>query len=140
MYAAESIVGLATNPDITSDQVRTVPTEKPTEGVGSVEAPRGTLFHHYWTDERGVLTRANLIVGTTNNYAPMAMSVSRAARSLIHGGTVITEGLLNRIEMAFRAYDPCLGCATHSLPGRMPMIVTIRGSDGAVVDVLRRDG
>ena len=65
----------------------------------------------------------NLVVGTTNNYAPIAMSVERAARSLIHGGEVVSEGLLNRIEMAFRAYDPCFGCATHSLPGQMPLEV-----------------
>jgi F420-non-reducing hydrogenase large subunit len=104
--------------------------------VGIVEAPRGTLTHHYWTDERGVLTKVNLIVGTTNNYAPISMSVRKAAESLIHGGTIITEGLLNRIEMAFRAYDPCFGCATHSLPGQMPLEVTIRNAAGQPVEVL----
>jgi F420-non-reducing hydrogenase large subunit len=118
--------------------VHAVPTEKPTEGVAIVEAPRGTLTHHYWTDERGVLTRVNLIVGTTNNYAPISMSIKKAAQTLIHGGTVISEGLLNKVEMAFRAYDPCLGCATHSLPGQMPLEVVIRAADGRPVEVLRQ--
>jgi len=138
LYAAERWVELATDPEITSDNFRTIPTEKPTEGVGIVEAPRGTLTHHYWTDERGILTRVNLIVGTTNNYAPISMSIKKAAESLIHKGTIITEGLLNQIEMAFRAYDPCLGCATHSLPGQMPLEVTIRDADGQVVEVLKQ--
>ncbi len=138
LYAAERWVELATDPEITSDNFRTIPTKKPTEGVGIVEAPRGTLTHHYWTDERGILTRVNLIVGTTNNYAPISMSIKKAAESLIHKGTIITEGLLNQVEMAFRAYDPCLGCATHSLPGQMPLEVTIRDADGQVVEVLKQ--
>lgn len=138
LYAAERWVELATDPEITSDQIRTVPTEKPTEGVGIVEAPRGTLTHHYWTDERGVVTKANLIVGTTNNYAPISMSISKAASTLIQKGTVVTEGLLNMVEMAFRAYDPCFGCATHSLPGQMSLEVTIRDAHGAVVERLAR--
>ena len=138
LYAAERIVELATDPEITSPEYHTVPTNTPTEGVGIVEAPRGTLTHHYWTDERGVVTKVNLIVGTTNNYAPISMSVKKAAQSLIHNGTVVTEGLLNMVEMAFRAYDPCFGCATHSLPGQMPLEVTIRDADGNPVDVLRQ--
>jgi F420-non-reducing hydrogenase large subunit len=138
LYAAERIVELAADPEITSDRVHVVPTEKPTEGVGIVEAPRGTLTHHYCTDDRGILTRVNLIVGTTNNYAPITMSIRRAAERLIHRGTVVSEGLLNRIEMAFRAYDPCFGCATHSLPGQMPLQVTIRNAAGEPVEVLRQ--
>ncbi len=140
MYAAERWVELATDPEITSPHVRTVPDATPTEGVGVVEAPRGTLTHHYWTDERGVVTRANLVVGTTNNYAPISMSISKAASTFIKHGTVVTEGLLNRVEMAFRAYDPCFGCATHSLPGQMPLELTIRDAAGEVVQILRRDG
>jgi F420-non-reducing hydrogenase large subunit len=139
LFAAERWVELATDPEITSPHFHTVPTEKPTEGVGIVEAPRGTLTHHYTTDERGLLTKVNLIVGTTNNYAPMAMSIKKAAQSLIHHGVVIREGLLNRVEMAFRLYDPCLGCATHALPGEMPMTLTIRNAKGEVVEVLQRD-
>ncbi len=102
-----------------------------------VEAPRGTLFHHYETDEHGLITKANLIVATQNNAARIAMSVEKAAKGLIQRGKV-TEGLLNKVEMAFRAYDPCLGCATHSLPGQMPLLVSIRDAAGQVVQELRR--
>jgi F420-non-reducing hydrogenase large subunit len=138
LYAAERWVELATDPEVTSPNFHTIPTEKPTEGVGCVEAPRGTLTHHYTTDERGVLTRVNLVVGTTNNYAPMSMSINKAASSLIKKGTVVTEGMLNMVEMAFRAYDPCFGCATHSLPGQMPLQVTIHDVQGNPVKVLRQ--
>ncbi len=138
LYAAERWVELATDPEITSDKFHSVPTEKPTEGVGIVEAPRGTLTHHYWTDERGILTKVNLIVGTTNNYAPITMSIQKAARSFIKHGTVVTEGLLNRVEMAFRAYDPCFGCATHAIPGQMPLEVTIHDANGNLVTNLKQ--
>ena len=137
VYAAEHWVELATDPEITSPNVHTVPTEIPTEGVGIVEAPRGTLTHHYTTDERGILTKVNLIVGTTNNYAPIQMSTNKAARNLIKGG-VVSEGLLNMVEMAFRAYDPCFGCATHSLPGQMPLEVKIHDQDGQLIDVIKQ--
>jgi F420-non-reducing hydrogenase large subunit len=137
LYAAERWVELATDPDITSPDVRALPTEKPSEGVGIVEAPRGTLTHHYRTDEKGLLTMVNLVVGTTNNNAAMSLSIAKAARSLIKSGTVVTEGLLNRIEMAYRAYDPCLGCATHALPGKIPLEVSIHDAAGEVVEVLR---
>jgi F420-non-reducing hydrogenase large subunit len=138
LYAAERWVELASDPEITSDNFHAIPTEVPTEGVGIVEAPRGTLTHHYTTDERGVLTKVNLIVGTTNNYAPISMSINKAASSLIKKGTVVTEGMLNMVEMAFRAYDPCFGCATHSLPGKMPLQVTIRDAKGEPVEVLKQ--
>ncbi|MCP5516939.1 MAG: Ni/Fe hydrogenase subunit alpha [Verrucomicrobiales bacterium] len=124
IYAAERIEQLINDPEITSEAIREVPTKTPTEGMGVVEAPRGTLFHHYQTDERGVISMANMIVATGNNAARIAMSVERAAKGLIKGGHV-TEGLLNKVEMAFRAYDPCLGCATHSLPGHLPLTVNI---------------
>jgi len=118
--------------------VRTLPTATPKEGIGVVEAPRGTLIHHYQTDERGVVTMANLIVATQGNAARMAMGVEKAAKGLISGKQV-SDGLLNMVEMAFRAYDPCLGCATHSLLGEMPLEVTIRDPEGEVVRVVRRD-
>ncbi len=100
-----------------------------------MEAPRGTLTHHYATDERGIVTKANLIVGTTNNNAPICMSVKKAAQGLIKNGEV-NEGLLNMVEMAFRAYDPCFGCATHSLPGQMPLEIRLRDRDGNIVQRL----
>jgi F420-non-reducing hydrogenase large subunit len=136
LYAAEHWVELARDPEITGKDYRALPTKTPTEGVGCVEAPRGTLTHHYVTDDRGILTKVNLIVGTTNNNAPISMSIKRAAQALIGKGKVVTEGLLNMVEMAFRAYDPCFGCATHSLPGQMPLQVTIRGPEGQVLQRL----
>jgi F420-non-reducing hydrogenase large subunit len=130
LYSAERMLELITDPEITDPNVRAPITEKPDEGIGSVEAPRGTLTHHYQTDENGILTKVNLIVGTTNNYAPITMSIQKAAKALINSGTEITEGLLNKIEMAFRNYDPCMSCATHSLPGQMPLEVVIRDAQG----------
>jgi F420-non-reducing hydrogenase large subunit len=134
LYAAERWVELARDSKITGKDYRVLPTATPTEGVGCVEAPRGTLTHHYTTDERGILTKVNLIVGTTNNNAPICMSVKKAAQTLICKGKVVSEGLLNMVEMAFRAYDPCFGCATHSLPGQMPLEVTLRDRQGRVVE------
>ena len=133
LYAAERMLELATDPEITDPNVRAIPTETPTVGVGIVEAPRGTLTHHYETDEDGILTKVNLIVGTTNNNAPITLSIKKAAAAVIHEGKV-NDGVLNMVEMAFRSYDPCLSCATHSLPGQMPLEVVVRSKDGSIVD------
>jgi F420-non-reducing hydrogenase large subunit len=135
LYSAENMVRLLDDDEIMSDNIRTLPTEKPTEGVGAVEAPRGTLIHHYKTDERGVITQANLIVATVANAAAICMSVERAARGLIKDG-VVNDALLNMVEMAFRAYDPCFGCATHSMPGQMPLVVEVKDPEGNVVERL----
>ena len=138
LYAAERMQELAHDPELTDPAVRAIPTAVPREGIGVVEAPRGTLFHHYQTDERGLITKANLIVATQNNAARISMSVEKAARGLITASTV-DEGVLNMVEMAFRAYDPCLGCATHSLPGSMPLSLRVCDRDGMVLSTLRRD-
>jgi F420-non-reducing hydrogenase large subunit len=136
--AAERLQELANDPELIDPNVRTLPTETPREGVVVVEAPRGTLFHHYVTDSRGVIEKANLIVATQNNSARIAMSVDKAAKGLISKGQV-SEGLLNKVEMAFRAYDPCHACATHSLPGSMPLMVEVHGPQGDTLSRLRRD-
>jgi len=125
LQAAELLVQLINDPEITSPEIRTLPTAKPSSGVGVVEAPRGTLYHHYETDENGLVKLANLIVATQNNAARIAMSVDKAAKGLIKKGHV-AEGLLNMVEMAFRAYDPCFGCATHAA-GQMPLTVNLYG-------------
>jgi F420-non-reducing hydrogenase large subunit len=138
LYAAERMKELADDPALTDANVRTLPTATPKEGIGVVEAPRGTLFHHYETDEKGVIRKANLIVATQNNAARIAMSVEKAAKGLIHGADV-SEGVLNMVEMAFRAYDPCHACATHSLPGSMPLLLHVRDRQGNTVATLRRD-
>ncbi|MGA3324276.1 MAG: Ni/Fe hydrogenase subunit alpha [Terriglobia bacterium] len=138
LYAAERLEEHSRDPEITNPEIRTLPTETPHEGIGVVEAPRGTLIHHYQTDDRGFITKANLIVATQNNAARMAMSVEKAAKGLISNG-IVSEGILNMVEMAFRAYDPCHGCATHSLPGSMPLMVRVHDSHGDVQSTLRRD-
>jgi len=132
LYAAERVVELARDPELTSPDIVNLPTATPKEGIGVVEAPRGTLIHHYQTDDQGILTGVNLIVATQNNSAAINMSVEKAARSLIKNGD-IPDGILNMIEMAFRAYDPCHACATHSLPGTMPLEVNVYDSDGNLV-------
>jgi F420-non-reducing hydrogenase large subunit len=138
LYAAERQLELVQDIEITDPKVRIIPNKIPDEGVGVVEAPRGTLYHHYKTDEKGMVTKVNLIVGTTNNNAPICISIRKAAQGLIKAGTIVTEGLLNRIEMAFRAYDPCLSCATHSLPGQMPLQVVIKDSRGEILRTVSR--
>ncbi len=138
LSAAERMVELARDEEITSPDVRVLPTAEPTEGVGIVEAPRGTLIHHYKTDRHGMVTGLNLIVATGLNYGAMCASVTKAAKSLIRDGEV-TDGLLNRVEMAFRAYDPCMSCATHAMPGHMPLVLRFRALDGTLIRSYRRD-
>jgi F420-non-reducing hydrogenase large subunit len=136
LYSAERALELARDPEITSDDIRNIPTEVRGEGIGVVEAPRGTLFHHYITDKNGIVEKVNLIVATGNNNAAICLSIKKAAESLIREAKV-DEGLLNMIEMAFRAYDPCYACATHSIVGKMPMVVNIY-KDGELIKRLER--
>jgi len=137
LQAAETMVKLLENKDITDPKIRNIPTETPDEGVGIVEAPRGTLIHHYKTDARGIITDANLIVATVHNAAAITMSIEKAAKAFIKGGKV-SEGLLNMTEMAFRPYDPCHACGTHSLPGDMPLVVNIYDRDRELIKKLKR--
>ncbi len=138
LYAAERLKELASDEEILDPHVRNIPADIPSEGIGVVEAPRGTLFHHYKTDERGLITDVNLIVATVNNSAALCMSIERAAKQLIKNGTV-SDGILNMVEMAFRAYDPCLACAAHFLPGQMPLIVTIYDTLKNIIETLKKD-
>jgi F420-non-reducing hydrogenase large subunit len=138
LYAAERLLELCQDSEITSPEVRTIPTATPDEGVSIIEAPRGTLIHHYKTDEKGIVEKVNLIVATAHNYPAMNMSIKKAAQGLLKKGREATEGLLNMIEMAFRAYDPCMACATHTLPGQMPLEVVIHNSRGEVTERLSR--
>jgi len=139
LYAAERLQELANDPEVTSPDIRNIPTATPKEGVGVVEAPRGTLIHHYQSDERGLITASNLIVATQNNAARIAMSVDKSAKGLISAGKV-DDGILNMVEMAFRAYDPCHGCATHTLPGQMPLSVRIYTPDHRLLREVTRTG
>ena len=138
LQAAERMQALANDPEILSPDVRTLPEVPPTEGIGVVEAPRGTLIHHYATDANGHPHDGQPDRGDrAQRGARSQMSIERAAKGVIHGGKV-DDGLLNMVEMAFRAYDPCFGCATHSLPGEMPLKATIRNARGEVVEVVER--
>lgn len=139
LYAAEKFLELCKDPEITDPNTRVIPTAKPDEGIGVVEAPRGTLIHHYQTDEKGVTQKVNLIVATINNHAAISLSIKKAAAGLIKGGKEVSDGILNMIEMAFRAYDPCFGCATHFLPGEMPMEIKIFDSNRKLVNIIKRD-
>ncbi len=103
--------------------------------MGVVEAPRGTLIHDYTTDADGMVTNVNLIVGTTHNNAPINMSVTQAAKALIHGGKA-DQGTLNTVEMSIRAYDPCLSCATHQLDGRLAVRLDIVDAEGNLLQSL----
>ncbi|MBM2824893.1 MAG: coenzyme F420-reducing hydrogenase, alpha subunit [Dehalococcoidales bacterium] len=138
LYAAERLLELSQDKEVTNPVVRTIPTATPDEGVGVVEAPRGTLIHHYKTDEKGIVQKVNLIVATAHNYPAMNMSIKKAAQGLIKNTQVVSEGLLNMVEMAFRAYDPCFGCATHTLPGQMPLEVIIYDSNREIIKRLSR--
>ena len=132
LYNAEYAVQLLNDPEITSKDIRVPVKPRAARGIGCTEAPRGTLIHDYETDENGIVTDVNIIVGTTHNNAPINMSVKQAAKALIKDGKY-DQGILNRVEMAIRAYDPCMSCATHNLDGRLAVKVDIVDSSGEVI-------
>ncbi len=138
LYCLERIGSLLDDPDIMSNNVRTYPPLEivPGQGVGVIEAPRGTLFHDYGTDEDGILTRVNLIVATGNNNWAMHTAAGAVAKAYVDG-TKLTEGMLNMVEAAIRCYDPCLSCSTHAI-GKMPLVVTLVAADGTVLDRISR--
>ncbi len=136
VYALERAKELLEDPGITGREVSNPAGPVSGEGVGCLEAPRGTLFHHYWTDENGILTRVNLIVATGHNNWAMNQAVDLVARRYVDGSK-LTEGMLNRVEAAIRAFDPCLSCSTHAW-GQMPMIVELHGPEGELLDSVGR--
>jgi NAD-reducing hydrogenase large subunit len=123
---------LLNDPDLLKGDL-VVKGKKQSEGVGVIEAPRGTLFHHYRINDNDQIEMANLIVSTTNNNDPMNMAVNEAAKKLMAGKQEITEPMMNGVEVAIRAYDPCLSCATHAL-GQMPLEITLKNSKNEVID------
>ena len=131
LFAAETIKDLLHDDDLSGTELMTSG-ERRREGVGVIEAPRGTLFHHYQVGDDDLVTMANLIVSTTNNNQAMNTAVREVAKQYLHGQE-ITEGLLNHIEVAIRAFDPCLSCATHAL-GQMPLEVTLVDAEGTELD------
>jgi len=137
LYAAERVRELCEDEDILSEDILDTHVEITGEGVGCIEAPRGTLWHHYWTDEDGVLAKVNLIVATGNNNWAMCKAVDMVAKTFVDGNN-LSEGMLNRVEAAIRCYDPCLSCSTHAL-GQMPLILDIMDAEGNQLDRYRRD-
>jgi F420-non-reducing hydrogenase large subunit len=129
LYAAERLRQLADDPEIRSPRYRTLCKTVKGEGVGVIEAPRGTLFHHYKTDGNGIMTDLNLLVASAQNYGAMNIDVGNVARALIKDG-MVSNGILNMVEMAFRSYDPCFSCATHAALGQMPMQLVIHNQQG----------
>jgi F420-non-reducing hydrogenase large subunit len=135
LQAAEELKMISENSLLTSKDIRNMNLKLKKTGIGCVEAARGTLIHHYETDEKGIITSVNLMVATQHNAAPICLSVKKAAKGLIKGPEV-KEGLLNMVEMAFRAYDPCLGCATHDLTNRLALEINIRDKNKTIVRTL----
>lgn len=132
LHSAEEIKKLLNDPDLLQGTLVTKGTKKD-EGVGLIEAPRGTLIHHYKINEHDQIIMANLIVSTTNNNEPMNRSVNYVAKSWMNGKTHITEPMMNAVEVAIRAYDPCLSCATHAL-GQMPLDISLYDKDNNLLD------
>jgi len=132
LYAAERMLELSRDKEVTDTNIRNIPVSVPEEGIGVVEAPRGTLIHHYKTDTKGIITEVNLIVATVNNAAAICMSIEKAAKKLIKNGE-ISDGLLNMVEMAFRAYDPCFACATHLLENDNRLKINIYNKNGDII-------
>ncbi len=133
LHCAEAIKELLHDPDIMGSDL-VAKGEKRYEGVGVIEAPRGTLFHHYQVDENDIVTKANLIVSTTSNNRAMNESVRQVAAEYL-SGRELTEPLLNNLEVAIRAYDPCLSCATHAM-GKMPLQLELMDTSGQLIDKL----
>jgi F420-non-reducing hydrogenase large subunit len=136
LYATERGLELVKDPEVTSANIRNKP-GAPGHGVGIVEAARGTLIHDYTLDKDALIKGVNMIVATTNNYPAICMSIRDAAKGLIHGGK-FDQGILNKVEMAFRAYDPCFGCATHFAVGQMPLTVQVFDNQKRLVQKLQR--
>lgn len=137
IYAAERVRELSRDPDILDTNVRNIPTQSPkNSGIGGVEAPRGTLIHHYECDENGIIVKANLLVATQHNTARMSISINNVAKNIIQGN--ISDEILNTIEMVFRAYDPCIACATHSLRAdSLSFIIYIYNQNGDIIKTIR---
>jgi NAD-reducing hydrogenase large subunit len=137
LFAAEKVKVLLDDPDILSTDILNTHHNPQPEGVGVIEAPRGTLIHHYWANENGQITKLNLIVSTGHNNWAMCKAVDSVAKTYITGPD-ITEGQLNRVEAAVRAHDPCLSCSTHAI-GQMPMVVDVMDAEGTLIKEIRRN-
>lgn len=136
LYCAEVMKDLLLDEDIMGGELK-AEGERRNEGVGIIEAPRGTLIHHYRVDAAGMITKCNLIVSTTHNNEPMNRAVEWVAKNVLSSQPKITEGMLNQVEVAIRAYDPCLSCATHAL-GKMPLEIQFFDHKENLINVHRK--
>lgn len=136
LYGVERALELLEDDEIVSKEVLIKVERKEGEGIGVIEAPRGTLIHHYWADGRGTIQKANLVVATVQNNPAIDLSVNEVAKEFVQNGK-IKEGVLNMVEMAIRSYDPCLSCATHMI-GQMPLEIELVAINGTVVDRIGR--
>ncbi len=136
LHSVERIEELMVDRELMGKRVRARAGQNRNEGVGCTEAPRGTLFHHYVVDDDGVLQRANLLIATGQNNLAMNKAVTQAACRFVQPAA-LTEGMLNRVEAAIRAYDPCLSCSTHAL-GRMPLDIEVKNRRGEVLNRVKR--
>jgi len=137
LFAAERVRELLDDPDLMGNDILNRKYDFKGEGVGVIEAPRGTLLHHYWAKPNGQLERVNLIVSTGHNNWAMSEAVDSVAKTYVKG-PVVQEGMLNRVEAAIRAYDPCLSCSTHAI-GQMPINLEVLDSKGDLIQTLKRD-
>jgi NAD-reducing hydrogenase large subunit len=135
LNCAEKIKSLVADESICRQDIWVSSNRINEEGIGVIEAPRGTLFHHYWVDRGGRIRKANLIVATGHNNLAMNRAVYEVAREFIHDG-MVSEGILNRVEVAIRCYDPCLSCSSHAM-GHMPLEIAIYEPDGSIRQILR---
>jgi NAD-reducing hydrogenase large subunit len=140
LHAVERIEQFMSDPELFEETIRARASLSRREGVGSCEAPRGTLFHRYWVDANGLMTKADLLIATGQNNQAMNMTVDQTARHFIQRiapGTQPDEGILNRLEASIRCYDPCLSCSTHAL-GQMPLMVEWFSPDGTALGQIAR--
>ena len=137
LHCAEVIEDLLHDRRILSTDLHREGDRRP-EGIGVIEAPRGTLIHHYLVDEKGRIVRCNLIVSTTHNNEAMNQAVKWVASNVLENAPEVTDGILNQFEVAIRAFDPCLSCATHAM-GKMPLKLTVLGADGRMISEHRKD-
>ena len=137
LHSIERIEELANDPELLREHVRAKAGQNRNYGVGSCEAPRGTLFHHYEADDNGLIRKANLVVATVQNNLSMNQAVEQTARRFV-SAKALQEGMLNRVEAAIRCFDPCLSCSTHAV-GQMPLIIELRRSDGELLQRLERN-
>ncbi|MBT9164626.1 MAG: NAD-reducing hydrogenase HoxS subunit beta [candidate division WS2 bacterium] len=138
LYSAERAGQILNDPDVLSNDIIAIPGELQPEGIGVIEAPRGTLIHHYWIDEDGVMQKANLIVSTGHNNWAISKAVDDVAKNFLDGKK-LKEGMLNMVEGAIRCYDPCFSCSTHAI-GKMPLLVELKSAEGILLDSVKREG